>query len=215
MKVCIPTPTFETSARWPSRSGIRRQGSGIRTCVWVSSSAKGGATKWFDTGNSVWEYLVARVTWTPDAKKLFVTRTNRVQSKLELLAYDVESRKSVQVLEESDLYWVNLLDEPHFIKGGSQFLWLSERDGFAHLYLYSADGKLQQRLTEGPWMVTSLDAVDDSAAYFTSTEVSPLERHVYSVGLNGQGRRNSARARALTVSTWDRMLSISCTRIRR
>ena len=154
-------------------------------------SAKGGSTKWFDVGNTVWEYLVPRVTWTPDSKKLFVTRTNRVQSKLELLAYDVESRKASQLFEESDLYWVNVLDEPHFIKGGSQFLWLSERDGFEHLYLYSADGKLQQRLTEGPWMVTSLDAVDEAAGnvYFTSTEVSPLERHIYVVGLNGQGKR--------------------------
>jgi dipeptidyl-peptidase 4 len=155
-------------------------------------SAKGGATKWFDTGNTVWDYLLARVTWTPDSKKLFVTRSNRVQSRVELLAYQVESRKATKVLEESDLYWVNILDEPSFLKGGMEFLWQSERDGYAHIYLYSADGRLVRRLTEGAWAVTSIDSVDESAGvvYYTSTEASPLERHTYVVGLNGQGKRD-------------------------
>ncbi len=154
-------------------------------------SAKGGGTKWFDVGNTVWEYLVARVTWTPDSKKLYVTRTNRVQSKLELLAYDVASRKAAKVLEESDLYWVNVLGEPVFIKGGTQFLRRSERDGFRHLYLHSADGEAIRQLTQGAWDVTAVDAIDEAAGvvYYTSSEASPLERQSYAIGLDGQGKR--------------------------
>ena len=154
-------------------------------------SAKGSGTKWFDVGNTVWEHLIARVTWTPDSSKLYVLRTNRVQSRMELLAYDAKSRKATKVLEEADLYWVNVLGEPHFIKGGSQFLWRSERDGFRHIYLHSADGKLIRQLTQGPWEVTSIDGVDEAAGvvYYTSSEPSPLERHNYLIGLDGQGKR--------------------------
>jgi dipeptidyl-peptidase-4 len=154
-------------------------------------AAKGGGTKWFDVGNTVWEFLIARVTWTPDSKKLYVTRTNRVQSKLELLAYDVDSRKPTKVLEESDLYWVNVLGEPVFIKGGAQFLRRSERDGFRHLYLHSADGKVIRQLTQGAWDVTSMESVDEAAGlvYYTSSEASPLERNSYVIGLDGQGKR--------------------------
>lgn len=149
-------------------------------------SAKGGGTRWFDAGNTVWDYLIARVTWTPDSKKLYVVRPNRVQSKVELLAYDMESRKQTKVLEESDLYWVNLHGEPQFVKDG--FLWLSERDGFRHIYLYSMDGKLIRQLTKGEWEVTAINSTGTDI-YFTSSEASPLERHSYVIGLDGQGKR--------------------------
>lgn len=150
-------------------------------------AAKGGGTHWFEVGNTVWEYLVARVTWSPDAKKLYVVRSNRVQSKVELLAFDVESRKAAKVLEESDLYWVNVHGQPQFVNDG--FLWLSERDGFRHIYLYGMDGKLMRQLTKGPWEVTALHGVADGQVYFTSSEASPLERHGYVIGLDGQGKR--------------------------
>jgi dipeptidyl-peptidase-4 len=153
--------------------------------------AHGGATKWFDTGNSRSDVLIARVTWTPDSKRLFVTRPNRVQSRVDLLAFDVRSRKSAKVLQESDLYWVNLGDEPVFIHGGAQFLWLSERSGYRHLYLYELSGKLVRQLTSGSWEVTAVNGIDEAAGtvYYTSSEPSPLERHLYTIGLDGEGKR--------------------------
>lgn len=152
-------------------------------------AAKGGRTRWFDVGNTVWDYLIASVTWTADSKKLYVVRPNRVQSTVELLAFDVESRKATKVLSESDLYWVNVNGAPEFVNGGTQFLWLSERDGFRHIYLYSSDGTLVRQITSGAWEVTSIDEATDGRVYFTSSEASPLERHAYVVGLDGQGKR--------------------------
>jgi dipeptidyl-peptidase-4 len=153
--------------------------------------AWGGKTKWFDVGNTAFDYLIARVTWSPDAKKLYVVRPNRVQTRIELLAYDIGSRKSTKVLEESDMYWVNPGDEPQFIKNGAEFLWLSERDGFRHIYRYSSDGRLQQQLTTGSWEVTSINGIDDveGTIYYTSSEPSPLERHAYMIGFDGSGKR--------------------------
>ncbi len=153
-------------------------------------SAKGGATKWFDTGDTVWTYLIARVTWTPDSKKLYVVRLTRNQSRAQLLAYEVSSRRATTISEESDVYWVNVPSEPVFLKDG-RFLWLSERDGFNHIYLHAPDGKRLVQLTSGPWEVTSLDGVDEAAGtvFYTSSEPSPLERHAYAIGLDGQGKR--------------------------
>lgn len=153
-------------------------------------SAKGGNTKWFDAGDTVWTYLIARVTWTPDSKQLYVVRPTRNQSRLQLLAFDVESRRSRTVLEENDLYWVNVQSEPVFLKRGF-FLWLSERDGFNHIYLYASDGKQLAQLTKGPWEVTSIDGVDEdgNTLFYTSSEVSPLERQVYAIGLDEQNKR--------------------------
>jgi dipeptidyl-peptidase-4 len=154
-------------------------------------AAAGGGTKWFDVGDTVREYLVARVTWSPDANKLYVVRPNRVQNKQELLAYDVRSRKSALILSESDPFWVNLNGEPVFLKGGAEFLWLSEASGFRHIYRYTAQGGILGQLTRGEWEVTAIGGVDEAAGivYYTSSEASPLERQVYAVGLNGQGKR--------------------------
>ena len=44
---------------------------------------------------------------------------------------------------------------PVFLGDGSQFLWLSERDGFMHLYLYSGRATLVRQLTQGDWMIDS------------------------------------------------------------
>ena len=95
------------------------------------------------------------------------------------------------------------------MNGGKSFLWLSERDGFRHLYLYSIDGREVKQLTKGPWEVTGIAGVNDADGtffclpgsptpngtplrphvFYISSEPSPLERHLYSIGLDGSEKR--------------------------
>jgi dipeptidyl-peptidase-4 len=151
-------------------------------------SASGGNTHWMDLGDARGA-LFARVYWTPDSLKLAVKRFNRVQNQLDLLLVDAASGSSHSILHESDPYWINNNDLFQFLANGD-FIWGSERDGFQHLYLYGADGKLHKRLTEGSWEVTELVGVDErrQQVYFVSSETSPLERQLYSVKLNGKDR---------------------------
>lgn len=155
--------------------------------------AEGGPTRWLDVGDTRTHYLVARVSWTPDSRQLYVVRPNRVQNRQDLLAFDVASGEVSTVLEESDPYWINVGAEPVFIDQGREFLWLSERDGFQHIYRYSRDGSHVAQLTHGDWMVTSIDGVRGTGprtrVYYTSTEESPLERHIYSMDLDGGDRQ--------------------------
>jgi len=158
-------------------------------------AATGGKTRWLDVAGSAVgsavssrdELLIARVAWTPDSQNLYIVRPNRVQNRIELISVAVVSGKASRILEESDRYWVNLPDDPVFINGGKQFLTLSERDGFRHLYLYSNDGTQVRQLTKGPWEVTGIAGVDEAVGrvYFTSSETSPLERQLYSIQLTG------------------------------
>lgn len=150
--------------------------------------ATGGNTHWMDLGDPR-AALIARVYWSPDSSKLAVKRFNRVQNRLDLLLAEPGSGASHAVLSEADPYWINNNDLFQFLHNGD-FIWGSERDGFQHLYLYSQDGKLRKRLTEGNWEVTELAGMDESRekVYFVSSESSPLERQLYSVGLNGKNR---------------------------
>ena len=155
----------------------------------------GGSPRWMDTGRDSNGYI-ARVQWLRDSKRLAIQRLNRAQNKLELLFADAADGRSQVILTEEDKYWVNVHDDLYFFADSQRFLWSSERDptggsgfpnpgGFRHLYLYDLSGKLLKQLTHGDWEVTSLAGVDElgGVVYFTATEKSPIERHLYRVRL--------------------------------
>ncbi|MGH7249220.1 MAG: DPP IV N-terminal domain-containing protein, partial [Pseudomonadota bacterium] len=179
-----PRPVYEPQ-RYP-RAGDPNPG--VRLGV---VPASGGATRWFDLGETQETNLIARVEWMPDGRHLAAERLNRVQNHLELLSVDPSSGAVGRVLEETDPYWINVHDDLRFLENGKQFLWSSERDGFRHLYLYSIAGKELKRLTKGDWEVTGVTGVDEERGlvYYVSSEPSPLERQLYSVKLNGKGKQ--------------------------
>lgn len=139
-----------------------------------------------DSGKETDVYL-PRLQWLPDGKRVALQRLNRRQSHLDLLLVNASTGSSQVLLSETDAYWINLSHILYFLKGSARFIWSSERSGYRHLYLYGLDGKLIRQLTDGPWEVTSLDAVDERERkiYFTSTEMSPLERHLYVTEFDG------------------------------
>ena len=153
-----------------------------------TSASGNGGTQWMNLGSETNLY-VARVAWLRDAKRLAIQRLNRAQNKLELLFADAATGQAQVVLTEEDKYWINLHDDLYFFTDGRRFLWSSERDGFRHLYLYELGGKLLRQLTKGNWEVASLAGVDEKnrAVYFTATEKSPIERHLYRASLDGGG----------------------------
>ncbi len=154
--------------------------------------ASGGTTKWLDIGDTRDFHLVARAGWLPNSRSVYVLRLNRVQNRLEMLAIDVESGVASPVFKESDPYWINLAGDVQFLADGKRFLWTSERDaGYRHVFLYSNDGRDVKQLTRGAWEVTAINGVDEPAGrlFYTSTEGSSLERHLYSISLNGGDKR--------------------------
>ncbi len=151
-------------------------------------SLSGGAPRVMDTGTET-DIYIPRVNWLPDSKHLAIQRLNREQTVLDLLLADATSGKSSTLLSEKDPYWVNVSDDLRFFKDGKRFLWSSERTGYRHLYLYSLAGKQLLQLTKGDWEVSHVDSIDEAkgVVYFAATEKSPVERHLYRVGLDGSG----------------------------
>jgi dipeptidyl-peptidase-4 len=153
--------------------------------VFVRSIA-GGATLEINLGSTKGFYL-PRVSWLPDGRHLAIERIDRLQHNLDLILADSLTGKTEPLLTEKDKYWINLSDDLYFFKNSRRFLWSSERDGYRHLYLYDLQGKQLAQLTHGNWEITHLNAVDETQGhiYFTATEKSPLERHLYRIDLDG------------------------------
>ena len=145
----------------------------------------GGPTRWLDTGSDS-SVLLARVAWLPDSKRVAIERLNRAQTQLDLLFADASTGRASAILTERDKNWINVSDILYFLSDGRHFIWSSERSGFRHLYLYDVSGQLLAQLTHGDWEVTSLEGVDEQAgaAYYISTQKSPMERQLYRVSLS-------------------------------
>ncbi len=145
-----------------------------------------GTVVFLKTGEPAEQYLT-NISWSPDEKYIFIAVLNRDQDHLWLNQYNASTGEFVKTLfEETDKEYVEPLNGLTFLKTApSQFIWQSRRDGWNHLYLYDTEGKLISQLTKGNWEVTEFLGLDEKEmnAFFMSTQVSPLERHLYSVGL--------------------------------
>lgn len=147
-----------------------------------------GEAKWFDVSDYPEEdRLVVRVTWAPDSKEVFFQVQNREQTWLDMRAGDVANGTSRLVWRETSDCWVEAGPEPIWIENGASFLWLSERDGYKHLYRFGRSGEAQGRLTEGEWQAKELVSVDEQAgcAYVLSDKDSKIQTHLYRVPLAG------------------------------
>ena len=138
------------------------------------------------TGEPAEQYLT-NITWSPDEKYIFIAVLNRDQNHMWLNKYDAANGEFIKTLfEETDNEFVEPLNGLFFLKTNpTQFVWQSRRDGYIHLYLYDTEGTLIKQITKGLWEVTELQGFDtkETKIFYTSTQESPLERHLYSIEL--------------------------------
>ena len=128
--------------------------------------------------------------WLCDNNHFYVTRSSRDLHRIDICSYTIGADSIVPFIEER----MNTYQEVRplsAIAGGKELVQWSERDGWAHLYLYDGNGNLKRRLTEGPWHVHRILAVDESSRtiYFTGmgreAGQNPYYQNLYSVSLDG------------------------------
>jgi dipeptidyl-peptidase-4 len=147
-------------------------------------------------GSSHFEYLGPSFSWTTDSLAVSFLTLNRAQNELTVHLWNPTSNSDRELLVEKDPYWINSLVPPRFLEGDQRFLWLSERDGWLHLYLYDRNGELLKQITRGAWETEptsigenpslGLDA-ESGWVYFQATEKDPRERQLYRIRLDGSG----------------------------
>ncbi|MER3523702.1 MAG: S9 family peptidase [Ignavibacteria bacterium] len=151
---------------------------------------EGSTTTWMRLGSNP-DVYVPRVQWLPNGNTLAVQVQSRNQDTIDVLLCDPATGTARLLLRETDPRWVSLHDGLYFFKDGERFLWLSERDGFRHLYLYTIkrEGVAEpvRQITRGRWDIESVVGVDErrELVYFTAYEKSSLEIHFYSIRLDG------------------------------
>jgi dipeptidyl-peptidase-4 len=135
------------------------------------------------------DVYIPRVKWLPDNETLAVQRQTRDQTILDLLFANRSNGETRVVLREKNNFWVRLHHSLLFLKQQNAFVWGSDRSGYHHLGLYDYDGNLLKTLTSGEWEVTELLGLDEKkqTLYFMANALTPLEQHLYSVKMDGEG----------------------------
>ncbi len=128
--------------------------------------------------------------WLGDGSRFFVTRSSRDLHRIDICAYTLGEDSISPIIEER----MNTYQEVRplsAVNNGKELIHWSERDGWAHLYLYDDKGNLKRRLTEGPWHVHQILNVDPATrrVFFTGMgrdkDENPYYQHLYSVSLDG------------------------------
>ncbi len=148
----------------------------------------GGDVRWFDLSRFRFaDPLVVRVTWHPSGDEVFYEVCDREQRWLEMMAGDAKSGESRRVFHEDSSCWIEPKFEPVWVGAGDQFLWVSERDGFAQIYRYGRDGTEQGRVTNGEFDVEKMLGVgpDGRFAYFLSDKDDTKQQNLFRVPVEG------------------------------
>jgi dipeptidyl-peptidase-4 len=156
-----------------------------------------GQNTWLDTGERG-EFYIPRIYWTSRPDTLAVITLNRPQNTMKLFFFDVKTGGRRQVMTETSKTWLDVYDfyagvddMMSFPANSHEFFWLSDRDGYQHLYRYDYSGKLINQVTRGNWNATRIEGSDakGQTIYYTSTEASPLQRQLYSIRFDGTNQR--------------------------
>ena len=151
---------------------------------------EGGAVQWADLSDySPDSSLISEVGWFPDGSAYCYVQ-DRAQTWLDLVKVTPssggEKAATRRLFRDATKGYIDSPGPLHMDKDGS-FLWISERDGWKHIYQYAADGTLKARVTSGPWEVRRIEHVDtkDGWITFTASREAPMSTDLYRVKPGG------------------------------
>ena len=145
---------------------------------------------WFEGGDTH-EYI-PQMGWTPaidGTHRVWMIRLNRDQNVLDLIYGHPETMDIDVVLHEEETSWIDVNSgKIQFLEDDKHFVWLSETEGYRHMYLHANKGERVRTITSGDWEVSAFSGIDEDKemVYFTATLESPLERHLYAVNYTSE-----------------------------
>lgn len=133
--------------------------------------------------NTSFEYI-PKIEFTPTSHLAIMT-LNRDQNDFNMYFADPRTTIAKLILREQNDRYINydFFNSIHFL--GDQFTYISEKDGYSHIYIYSLTGVQQKQLTSGNYDVMEILACDpvSKTVYYQAAEESPLQRVIYKVDI--------------------------------
>jgi len=150
-----------------------------------------GKVTWIKTPGDPRNNYIPRLKWGENSQEIIFQQLNRAQNTLRVMKAHLQTGEVKVIHTETDETWVEAVDEFFWLKKGRYFTWISEKDGWRHVYLVSKEGQEEPKLlTLGNYDVIKLLGVDEKRGwlYFMASPNQPTKRYLYRTRLKPAGR---------------------------
>ncbi len=152
--------------------------------------ASGGNITWFNVPGDPRNNYIVGLEWATSSDEVILQHLNRKQNKNEVMIGNRETGAVKTIYTDTDEAWVEVVEDLRWMKNGQYFTWISEKDGWRHVYLISRDGKEVKLITDGDYDVISISQIDEKGGYlyFIASPQNATQRYLYRTRLNGKGK---------------------------
>jgi len=149
--------------------------------------AQGGSTRWLDVPGSPGDCYIPQMDWARKNQEIIFQHLNRGQNRNEVMSANIRSGRIRNLMTDSDEAWVHVVPEIQWLDGGKSFLWMSERDGWRHVYRVSYESGALELVTPGDFDVESIAGIDEGGGwlYCIASPDNPTQRYLYRISLDG------------------------------
>ncbi len=151
--------------------------------------ASGGSTRWFDIPGDPRNNYLVRMEVIPGSEQVMIQQLNRLQNTNKVWLANLGNMEVSNILTEADEAFLDVHDTPIWLDDNRNFTWISERDGWRHLYKVSQDGNEILPVTRGAFDVVEVVCIDPSSGYvyYIASPDNFTQRYLYRSRLNGKG----------------------------
>ena len=170
-------------------------------------ASTGGKVQWMNIEGDPEQHYLPRMEWS-DAATLVVQQLNRKQQESKLFYCNISDGQARSFFLENDKAWIEVKsywndDDPtgwDWINKGASFIWVSEKDGWRHIYSVSRDGGKQMLLTNGKYDIESIKCIDEvgNYIYFMASPNNATQLYLYKVKMDGKSNATLVSPASLT-----------------
>jgi len=154
-------------------------------------SADGGDITWLKIAGDARNQYIPAMDWAGNSDEVMVQVMNRLQNDDQVMLGNIHTGEVKTIMTEKDNAWVDVLrDDLRWINGGKDFTWVTERDGWRHVYVVSRDGKSTNLVTKFDFDVIKVENIDEKNGwlFFTASPDNATQEYLYRTKLDGSGK---------------------------
>jgi dipeptidyl-peptidase-4 len=157
-----------------------------------------GINRWMDLPGDPHNTYLPRMEWASNSSELILQQLNRKQNESWILLSDINTGETRPVYDEKDSAYIEckgawqdgVVAGWDWINGGKDFLWVTEKDGWRHIYRVTRDGKKETLITKGSYDVIQVKLIDEknNTIYFIASPTNATQKYLYRTRLDGKGQ---------------------------
>jgi len=154
-------------------------------------------TTWIDVPGDNVQHYIPRMEWTTNSNEVILEQLNRAQNESKIFVGNVSNGATHVIHTEADKAWIDGKARWNdgnpvgwdWLKNGKEFIWVSEKDDWRHIYRIGEDGK-EKLITKGNYDVIKLNCIDEEGGYvyFTASPDNATQKYLFRVKLNGSSK---------------------------